>query len=151
MSIYHKTRHIITYYLSPTLCIFDLQMTGEGPDCSVLNSSTWIILSTYSCHYCYCYEQVVSSKNISQRSAQATLLVGEDLGTRAVHSMSRTVPRSCLLLAGSLWQKGAYHRTILCMKVSYPYAIKNQRRSKSKCFFASSLCLGALKKKRMIA
>ena len=33
----------------------------------------------------------------------------------------------CLLLAGSLWHKGAYNRTFPCMEANYPYAIKNQR------------------------
>ena len=33
----------------------------------------------------------------------------------------------CLLLAGSLWHKGAYNRTFLCMEATYPYAIKNQQ------------------------
>ena len=32
----------------------------------------------------------------------------------------------CLLLAGSLWHKGAYNRTFPCMEANYPYVIKNQ-------------------------
>ena len=30
----------------------------------------------------------------------------------------------CLLLAGSLWHKGAYNRTFPCMEANYPYDIK---------------------------
>ena len=33
----------------------------------------------------------------------------------------------CLLLACSLWHKGAYNRTFLRMEANYPYAIMNQR------------------------
>ena len=36
-------------------------------------------------------------------------------------------PVFCLLLAGSLWHKGAYNRTFPCIEANYPYAIKNQR------------------------
>ena len=32
-----------------------------------------------------------------------------------------------LLLAGSLWHKGAYNRTFPCMEANYSYVIKNQR------------------------
>ena len=38
----------------------------------------------------------------------------------------------CLLLAGSLWHKGAYNRTFPCMEANYPYAIKNQRGASKK-------------------
>ena len=31
-----------------------------------------------------------------------------------------------LLLAGSLWHKGAYNRTFPCIEENYPYAVKNQ-------------------------
>ena len=36
-------------------------------------------------------------------------------------------PPYYLLLAGSLWHKGAYNRTFPCMEANYPYVIKNQR------------------------
>ena len=38
----------------------------------------------------------------------------------------------CLLLAGSLWHKGAYKWTFPCMEANYPYAIKNQRGASQK-------------------
>ena len=38
----------------------------------------------------------------------------------------------CLLLAGSLWHKGAYNRTFPCMEANYPYVIKNQRGASKK-------------------
>ena len=33
----------------------------------------------------------------------------------------------CLLLAWSLWHKGAYNKTVRFMEANYPYAINNQR------------------------
>ena len=45
-------------------------------------------------------------------------------------ALERKIPplgEFCLLLAGSLWHKGAYNRTFLCMEATYPfYAVKNQ-------------------------
>ena len=45
-----------------------------------------------------------------------------------------------LLLAGSLWHKGAYNRTLHCMQ-TIPYAIKNQRGA-SKIFCVPKPLLG---------
>ena len=42
-------------------------------------------------------------------------------------ALERKMGVFCLLLAGSLWHKGAYNRTFPCMEDNYPYAIKNQR------------------------
>ena len=51
----------------------------------------------------------------------------------------------CLLLAGSLWHKGAYNRTFPCMEANYTYAIKNQlgASKKTHCvFLRSKACEG---------
>ena len=50
----------------------------------------------------------------------------------------------CMLLAGSLWHKGAYNRSFPCMEANYPYAIKNQRGARitpSKRYFCDQLVL----------
>ena len=49
--------------------------------------------------------------------------------TRGFGTQNTILGVFCLLLAGSLWHKGAYKRTFPCMEANYPYTIKNQRRA----------------------
>ena len=73
------------------------------------------------------------------------LLCHKDLGRRI---QSPLLGAFCLLLAGSLWHRGAYNRTFPCMKANYPYAIKNQQGASKKPLVGSGSLAGSLWHKR---